>query len=291
MPPANSAPASGSRSFHAADAQRPGVEAPAALDPPLAEQPAVARQPRHGRPVGDVPGAGVDQAPGHDVEHHGDADRTGGRRARSPPRPRPTGTRRDRQVTSPPHERDRQRPDEHGQERHAAARGRASGRPPPPRADAAEHPPQLDAPRPPRPRPGPPGRRRRRTTHPSRPRTPARATATHAHTQATVPSRAQAGDRPAPDAMFFVQPSTSWRTPPGYMRKPTASPPPRQRTGSPWARYRRARCTSSTTSARDRGVAADGPVVGGRGEEARPERHGGRRRRAPRRRRRCPSSP
>ena len=73
---------------------------------------------------------------------------------------------------------------------------------------------------------------------PPRPRAPhtGEATATHAHTHATVPASAHRGDRPAPEAMFLVQPSTSCRRPAGYMRNPTASPPPRQVTGSPASR-------------------------------------------------------
>ena len=72
--------------------------------------------------------------------------------------------------------------------------------------------------------------------HDHAPPTAATDTATQAQTHATVPASAHGGERPAPEAMFFVHPSTSWPGPSGYMRNPIASPPPTHRTGSPRAR-------------------------------------------------------
>ena len=153
--------------------------------------------------------------------------------------------------------------------------GKSSGGPPPPRADAAEHPPQLERHRGPRQRPRSPGRRRRRTpTPPGRGRRPGPRPRTRRSRRPSPAAPTGATGRP-PRRCSSSTPRTSWRSPAGvHAEADDVAAAEAASRAAPAARYRRARCTSSTTSAADRGVAAGGLVVGRRGQEARPEGHG-----------------
>ena len=239
-------PGLGQPSFQRPMRRCPGVEAPAALGPPLAEQPAVARQPRHRRPVGRV------AAPAWIRPHATMSTTTVTGSDRSTTRtsaPRPGA---DGQPARPPghlaaDERDRQRPEEHRQEGQQGD-GESTGvhhrqvpmRPSAHRssiATTAQH-----------------GRRRRdgRRRRTPRPRGPGRPLGPRPRTR-----RSRRPSPAAPTGATGRPPtrcSSSTPAPAGAGHRGTCGTRRRhRRRGSPratLARYRRARCTSSTTSDR-----------------------------------------